>query len=265
MTRGTHRRRSLARGVGTVTLLTVILGVGAAAWSSNELGIPPDRWFAGTPERLVPLPAPPAETGSYAFLQTQPGKPDEPVTYDPCRRVRIVVNPQGAPAGTDGLIREAARTVGRASGLLLDVVGQTDERPRADRPLSDPRRYGDGPSPVLVAWSDPSEIPGLRGDVAGLGGSTAISTGLGGRLTYVTGAVTLDAPAMERILARPGERSAHLAEVRAIVLHELAHLVGLDHVDDPDELMSHVNRGLLRFGAGDLRGLTEVGDGPCRR
>jgi predicted Zn-dependent protease len=51
--------------------------------------------------------------------------------------------------------------------------------------------------------------------------------------------------------------------MRAIVLHELGHVVGLAHVDDPRELMYGDNVGLLDFGAGDRAGLARVGSGSC--
>jgi hypothetical protein len=50
---------------------------------------------------------------------------------------------------------------------------------------------------------------------------------------------------------------------RAVVMHELAHVVGLDHVDDPGELMHDQNVGTLDFGPGDLEGLAALGSGSC--
>ena len=77
---------------------------------------------------------------------------------------------------------------------------------------------------------------------------------------YVTGTVSLDAGRMPEILAiRDGEETA-----RAIVLHELGHLVGLTHVDDPDQLMYPEARGeVADFAAGDLTGLAALGRGAC--
>jgi hypothetical protein len=79
------------------------------------------------------------------------------------------------------------------------------------------------------------------------------------RSTYVTGSVSLDTSDFETILARPdGE-----AEARAIVMHELGHVVGLAHVDDPAQLMNADNVGLTNFGPGDLAGLALLGKGRC--
>ena len=40
-------------------------------------------------------------------------------------------------------------------------------------------------------------------------------------------------------------------------------LLGLDHVDDPTQLMHAENSGLTGFAAGDLAGLALLGSGPC--
>jgi hypothetical protein len=57
----------------------------------------------------------------------------------------------------------------------------------------------------------------------------------------------------------PWERPA----ARLVLAHELGHILGLDDVDDPGELMNHVYVGQDGFGPGDRRGLREVHDVPC--
>ncbi len=48
------------------------------------------------------------------------------------------------------------------------------------------------------------------------------------------------------------------------MLHELAHLVGLDHVDDDSQLLHpETVRGVTDYAAGDLTGLSRLGQGPC--
>ena len=108
------------------------------------------------------------------------------------------------------------------SGLRLEVIGETDERPsRTPRTTS-----GAGWKPVLVAWADEEEVPVLAGDVAGLAGSVVVESL--GRAQYVTGTVTLDAEAFQRITRELGGDAA----AQAIIDHEFGHLVGLDHVDE---------------------------------
>ena len=73
--------------------------------------------------------------------------------------------------------------------------------------------------------------------------------------------MVFDAPQMRRILRQPGGRD----RARAIVLHELGHLVGLLHVDDPGELMHREDVGRLELGPGDREGLAALGSGTCFR
>lgn len=199
-----------------------------------------------------------SDAGSYAFLSHQRRDPDDPVGYDPCRVVRIRVNPQGAPAGYLGMVREALAEVGRLTGLKLEYAGSTDERPQwkseyVPSLLGEPRR-----TPGLISWATPAEVRELAGRVAGIGGSVAVAV-RGDRFRYVTGGVTLDKNTFGALArSEAGRREAY-----AILLHELGHLVGLAHVEDPGELMNADNVGLLGFGPGDRAGLARVGATPC--
>ncbi|MEP6854377.1 MAG: peptidase, partial [Pedococcus sp.] len=59
------------------------------------------------------------------------------------------------------------------------------------------------------------------------------------------------------------QRSDGWAQARAIVMHELSHLVGLTHVMKDDEIMFAENNGRTTFGDGDLEGLRRLGVGRC--
>ncbi|MFW6775881.1 hypothetical protein ACOACO_16470 [Nocardioides sp. CPCC 205120] len=190
--------------------------------------------------------------GTYAFAATQDGS-DEPVGYDPCSTVRIVVNPEGAPDDHRALVDRAVATIEGATGLDLEVVGETDDREIDDRGL-DP---AGNPEPSLVMWAEEDEVDDLEGDVAGIGGSSRVQ--VAGRWGYASGIVVLDREDFAAIEDQPGG-----AEQRqAIVDHEFAHLVGLGHVDDPSELMHAENTGQTEFGPGDLEGLARLGSIAC--
>ena len=193
--------------------------------------------------------------GSYAFLDHQPGDAQDPVAWDPCRPIRYVVNPDGGPSGAIELVEEAVSRVEEASGLDFEYAGETDERPDWDSSFH-PSIGSD--KPVLISWADPDEVPELAGDVAGIGGSVPVSGPLG-RARYVTGGATLDSGTFDRLAHRHDGDAAG----RAILLHELAHVLGLAHVKDPAELMNDDNLGLRDFGRGDLAGLAKLGQVPC--
>ncbi|MBO9521931.1 MAG: matrixin family metalloprotease [Nocardioidaceae bacterium] len=200
----------------------------------------------------------PGGAGVYAFLQHQQGNPDDPVGYDPCRRIAVRVNLAHAPRDGLEIVQEAMRLVEKASGLRFDYQGQTEDRPHWDREFV-PSIFGQvRASPVLVAWADDDEVPELEGKVAGVGGSVAVPNG-SGYLRYVTGGVTLDAGVFGDL--DRGDQGREQAVL--IAAHEFAHLVGLAHVDDPSELMFSSYVGQPGFGPGDLAGLARVGATPC--
>lgn len=194
--------------------------------------------------------------GPHAWVMTQPGDRDRPVSYDPCRPVEVLVNPDGGPAEGPDLVRSAIARVNQATGLDLQYAGASDERPAwvdGNRPV--PRS---GPAePVLVSWATQAEAPQLAGDVAGVAGSVARAD-RSGRLRFITGQVTLDSEAFGQLA---GERDGD-ERMRAVVLHEFGHLVGLAHVKDAGELMNAKLR-VLDFGPGDLEGLALLGRGGC--
>ena len=216
---------------------------------------------AGVGEATRPLgrPAPLRSTSaSYRFLFTEVGS-NQPVTYDPCRPIHYVVRPDHEPAGGLGLVRAAVSQISRASGLQFVYDGTTTEAPSNDRPAYQPDRYGQRWAPVLVAWETPQEQPSFAASTVGLGGSDYWQ--VDGERTYVTGMVQLSSEAIAAILARPATRP--LAE--GIILHEFGHLVGLDHVADPKQIMFPESQLVTTsLGAGDLNGLAQLGTGPCR-
>ena len=70
------------------------------------------------------------------------------------------------------------------------------------------------------------------------------------------------APDFRRLLRSPDGKAA----ARAVVLHELGHLVGLNHVSDRGQIMFSESRpDVTRYGVGDLTGLSKLGQGPCFR
>jgi hypothetical protein len=145
------------------------------------------------------------------------------------------------------------------TGLVFVYDGPTDEAPTPERAVFQPDRYGNRWAPVLVAWETEQQAPELAGDVVGQAGSLAVSLGEGSRV-YVTGTVSLDAGQFPEILdQRDGEATAS-----GIVLHEMAHLVGLDHVADESQLMyPETVRGVTDLADGDLTGLARLGQGAC--
>jgi hypothetical protein len=229
----------------TLAILFVAPGVAPVA-VRNAFGLGPHR--LGRPPVVH-------AGGVYQFMAKQPGAGAQPVAWDPCEPVHYEVNTAGAPPHAMALVSGAIREVSRATGLKFEYEGLTDARPRwksSELPFLTARR------PVLVSWATESEVPQLAGQVAGIGGPLA-RPARDGRLHYVSGGVTLDSASFAALDAQPEGASLQ----RAIVLHELGHLIGLAHVSDPAELMYADNVGHLDYGPGDRTGLAQLGSGPC--
>lgn len=223
-----------------------------------------DRPTPGHEEHSAPLgqPAPlTAKSGSYAFMHTRDD--GTAVTYDPCRPIHYVTRAANSPAAGPQLIQQAVAAVSRATGLVFVNDGATSEAPSAAHASFQKARYGDRWAPVLIAWETSAEEPRFTNPeygttVLGLGGSEAISVGPI-PYTYVSGQLELNGPAMTRIIGRDGPDAA-----RAVIEHELGHVVGLGHVNDPTQLMNPSEvPGVSTYAAGDLTGLSILGQGRC--
>ncbi len=221
-------------GAAMAKLLLDPEGSGIVRWDPSTVAAPSDVRTT-------------ADGGQYAFLVTQDGSA-APVAYDPCRPVQVVVNTRTGPADAVDLVADALDEMAELTGLSFDLGGVVTAAPTADW---QPERDGDGWQPVLIAWTDDDEMDELAGKVLGLGGSAW--TDEDGARRYVTGQVLLDGPQLA---------SLGPDQTRATLLHELGHLVGLDHVEDDESLMQPFS-GPEEWGSGDLAGLAQLGRGSC--
>ena len=277
--RARHRRASVSLPAVVTAVVLVLVGwlgvrsltgdassAPASVTSSRGPSAPPNAPPAGVDaraERVLPAVTPAVRSAAWAPFavrrDAEGAAAGLPVRWDPCRPVRYVVRPDGAPPGGADLLADAFRTLTAATGLSFVPDGTTDEPPSVDRAAYQPDRYGNRWAPVLVAWQRAAENPALAADVAGQAGPTSLRLGARPEV-YVSGVVELDADQLRALLATPEGRPV----AREIVLHELGHLVGLGHVDDPDQVMSPKASVTGReYASGDLTGLAELGRGPC--
>ena len=267
------QRRSRSKIGGTSTIVVSALLVASLAWTvGHRLGSPTteeakvivaDASVMRAPVRTGPppgfeesaaAPGTPARlertSDSYRFQLTQPDR-TTPVWRCPCRPIHYVVRPAHKPPGGDAVISRAIAALSSATGLTFVDDGSTREPIVPQRDPYSPsgmgiggRRYSLRARPLTryrTSASTSSASPARQ----------TASTKDGTRF-FVTGSVYLDAAA-----ARQMRRRGMSQVAQQVAEHELAHLVGLAHVNDTTQVMyPRVNacpdlrgRGPDRFGS----------------
>ena len=258
-----------------VTVLTVaaLLLLGPMGYWRHLLGDELLVHTAGLPlgttaDDLPPLPsdAAPARlqprvvsllSGPHAFLASHPD--GTPVAPDPCRPMHYAINPAGMPPDGDVVVREAIAYIAAATGLVFVEDAVTDETVDLARSSYQPHRYGDRWAPILVAWTGEAQISSLGGDVAAVAVPATVAPSGAGSARVVGGQVAIDAAFTAQAMGSPTGRSV----LRLVIMHELGHIVGLDHVSDPGQVMYGGGSDYHYLGAGDREGLAAAGAGPC--
>ncbi len=208
----------------------------------------------GTPRSVVPVGA--SSDGFAVWARNADGTP---VRWDPCSPIEIVASEVGAPDGypLDALtadLERATAVLAGTSGLEFDVRAGTTEVPDTGRSTVAAGDHGRW-APILVGWHRPGDgsLP-LRDVDRGV--AVPVAVGSPGERVYVTGQVALN-PDRTDLVAGFEDRATSWG---ATVLHELAHVLGLAHVDDPAQLLhTYPGEGPVVLGSGDRAGLRAVG------
>ncbi len=240
---GTSRSWSMTRDLSTLARPASTVCVSAL----DPGGFGPGRKVACS--TLTPRSTPPSSP-SYEFLQASDGLPKRQNT---CAPLTYVINPRWfSEAGLEDL-QNAIQIAEQATGIDFRFEGFTDEPPSFPRPSVDTIRYGNRPSPVLFAAATGDHAIEYNGNVVGFAGPAVSGN------TYAGGQVTVrrDVASIYETGYGPGSTLGKIA------LHEIAHMLGLNHVSDPNQLMyPNVQQVPMQYAAGDLQGLSYVGAAP---
>jgi hypothetical protein len=206
----------------------------------------------------TPTPTPrPDVNGGFRFLERAPG--GAPVRWDPCDPITYAVNVHAVTSSVRPDLREALRRVTRATGIEFESAGTTMETfMKAYQRM----RYQGmvRKAELILIWVDHEDYRAILRRLQDPRPSIAFAKTMAGlhvdRDQYFGGIVVMDADATAS--RGFGDPYTH----GSVLLHELGHIMGLDHVKDPDQLMysgRHPNYGLRDFGPGDLEGLRRLG------
>jgi hypothetical protein len=262
----TQRSRSPLLGVFIIAcVLAVVLGVlatGALLRDPSDVSPraadSPSATASSLPT-LSPSAAPtrrPKVDGTFRFIERVGG---EPVRWDPCDPISYAVNTAGASSSIRSDLRAALARVTHATGIEFESVGATDET--FFRAYNRMRYRGViRKAELIIIWVDHDDYQAILRRLQDPRPSIAFAKTMAGlyadRDQYFGGIIVMDADAT----LGPGFGSTYAHG--SVLLHELGHIMGLDHVKDPDQLMysgRHPNFGLHGFAAGDLEGLRRLG------
>lgn len=190
----------------------------------------------------VPRAPKPAPHGSYQYLRTRTD--GTPYRFSPCEPIYWQLSTWKLPNGGREIAHEAVHKLAAGTGLPLIYAGETGES-AGSRISTQSYRENRTWKPLIVGFAD-------EGD-AGMCGSAGCGAYLASNQVIGSGAVVVNhtLPMAWGVPNSAGQ----------VLIHELAHTAGLDHVNDHSQVMYPVASSLTTYQAGDRRGLWLVGTG----
>lgn len=170
--------------------------------------------------------------------------------FDPCRPIPYRINYAGAPSNARHLVTVALAKARAASGLTFVYAGSYSGVPFSGRRNNGLPAHGIG-----FAWATSRQVSGLASGAVGFGGGgwavndEQIASGVVINRTYHF---------------RKGWTGPN--SIGGLLLHELGHALGLEHVKDRRQVMYPLDVGAPsgNYNRGDISALQQIGlDGGC--
>jgi hypothetical protein len=226
-------------------------GLGFYTQNGAHLVVDIAGWYTGAEQPSVlpphvPLTGPggPPPTPPFNFSRFFGGVPTR---WSPCNTIHYTINMGGYDDSFRPVIDQAVERLEAATGLPLLAAGDTTFMPTDAAKTS----FAPSDGELVIALGDEVQSTLVPGQVVG---KTVINFPQNAAV-IVRASVVID---MGDIGTKPPWSGTGVGPV---LMHELAHAVGLDHVPDRTQLMNAVASpsGPTTYGAGDLTGLWQVG------
>lgn len=189
--------------------------------------------------------------------------------WDPCKSYSYAINKgsfevdeyivrDGFEVNDGDLLRESFKRAQELSGLRFLYLSKTADNYEQNKAYE----TNLGVAEVLVQYLREDDYL-VAASESGISTSIAfagpLSQGIVGETGYlVAGRIVINADEIDRLLDDGREEVISTA-----YLHEIGHLIGLGHVENPDALMFGGNSYFSSFTEGDRLGFEWAGEGPC--
>jgi hypothetical protein len=237
-------RRNLLKGRPLFRSVIGALLVAALLAQPSSLAAAPPTEVASTKASTVAAPdsvGRPALTIFDIFTFQAVTKSGAPGRWDPCVPITWRLYKPGAPKGVVAQLKKSFNKVSAITGLVFEYRGYA---PRS--------AVRGGTAGITIGFMPRSSMLAVEG-VPDASGSAAVSgfEMADGRIVYTSATVTL-------LRSRFSPR-AKVSVWEPLILHELGHVIGLDHVDDPAQVMYPYEQKFRSYQYGDEAGLKLLG------